>query len=116
MQEGNESYCPNRYSAALNPARLLSARLRYMLLYCCFWGSKYSHFIYQFCFDLFLGIENSKSVIEAGLLIQSEAATYILTYTNLVQSLCCKQLVMSWQKITDLEKIIGKKINLFLFR
>jgi len=44
------------------------------------------------------GIENSKSVIEAGLLIQSEAATYILTYTNLVQSLCCKQLVMSWQK------------------
>ena len=60
-----------------------------------------------------LGIENSKSVIEAGLLIQSEAATYILTYTNLVQSLCCKQLVMSWQKITDLEKIIGKKIIYF---
>ena len=53
------------------------------------------------------GIENSKSVIEAGLLIQSEAATYILTYTQLCQSLCCKQLVLSWQKISDLEKIIG---------
>ena len=104
-----------------------SMRLAYLLfiytyMYCGlrvrfgFCVLRYSNFIYQFWFDLFLGIENSKSVIEAGLLIQSEAATYILTYTNLVQSLCCKQLVMSWQKITDLEKIIGKKINLFLFR
>merc|ERR1719266_1712716 len=57
------------------------------------------------------GIENSKSVIEAGLLIQSEAATYILTYTQLCQSLCCKQLVLSWQKISDLEKIIGDEEN-----
>ena len=45
------------------------------------------------------------------MLIQSEAATYILTYTNLCQSLCCKQLVSSWQKIMDLENIIGEEEN-----
>ena len=54
------------------------------------------------------GIENSKAVIDAGLLIQNEAATYILNYKGLCQALCYKQLVASKSKLQNLEELIVK--------
>ena len=66
------------------------------------------HFRLQTIFKTMIsqGIENSKAVIDAGLLIQNEAATYILNYKGLCQALCSKQLVASKLKLQNLEELI----------
>ena len=72
------------------------------------------HFRLQTIFKTMMsqGIENSKAVIEAGLLIQNEAATYILSNQGLCQALCFKQLVASKLKLQNLEDLILGKDQL----
>ena len=52
------------------------------------------------------GIENSKTVQEAGLLIQNEAATYILAHPGLCRNLCLNTLGVSMDRIRSLENLI----------
>ena len=71
------------------------------------------HFRLQTIFQRMMGqgIENSKAVIDAGLLIQNEASSYILNHPGLSQALCYKQLLVNQQKIQDLEALITDNDN-----
>ena len=76
--------------------RLFRLVILYILV--CVFQSKYYHFL--------LGIENSKAVIDAGLLIQKEAANYILSNKGLCKALCFKQLLGCALKLQNLENLI----------
>lgn len=66
------------------------------------------HFRLQNIFQRMIneGIENSRSVIDAGLLLQSDVATYIQTHKGFSVGLCLAELVRSMEKLTALDSKI----------